>query len=131
MRRSTQLLISVAAAACAGCAGVATQSYPASTGARLALYAEATPCCDDPSGFRFSALPPRGRVLCLAEGEGRNAVWLAQQGFAVAGRQAFAREPARAELRVRAYMHGHAYLFQKGGSHRVMLSQYICKCKHS
>lgn len=27
-------------------------------------------------------LPP-GRVLCLAEGEGRNAVWLAQQGYAV------------------------------------------------
>ena len=27
-------------------------------------------------------LPP-GRVLCLAEGEGRNAVWLAQQGHAV------------------------------------------------
>jgi SAM-dependent methyltransferase len=27
-------------------------------------------------------LPP-GRVLCLAEGEGRNAVWLAGQGFAV------------------------------------------------
>ncbi len=27
-------------------------------------------------------LPP-GRVLCLAEGEGRNAVWLAQQGYDV------------------------------------------------
>jgi SAM-dependent methyltransferase len=27
-------------------------------------------------------LPP-GRVLCLAEGEGRNAVWLAQRGYAV------------------------------------------------
>ncbi|WP_273134093.1 MULTISPECIES: SAM-dependent methyltransferase [Gammaproteobacteria] len=26
---------------------------------------------------------PRGDVLCLAEGEGRNAVWLASQGFAV------------------------------------------------
>ena len=28
-------------------------------------------------------LPPGGRVLCLAEGEGRNAVFLARQGFAV------------------------------------------------
>ena len=28
-------------------------------------------------------LPPRGRVLCLAEGEGRNAVWLARQGHDV------------------------------------------------
>ena len=26
---------------------------------------------------------PRGRVLCLAEGEGRNAVWLAGQGYDV------------------------------------------------
>lgn len=29
---------------------------------------------------RVAALP-RGRVLCLGEGEGRNAAWLAQQGF--------------------------------------------------
>lgn len=28
-------------------------------------------------------LPPGGRVLCLAEGEGRNAVFLARQGFVV------------------------------------------------
>jgi 2-polyprenyl-3-methyl-5-hydroxy-6-metoxy-1,4-benzoquinol methylase len=28
-------------------------------------------------------LKPRGRVLCVAEGEGRNAVWLASQGFEV------------------------------------------------
>lgn len=27
---------------------------------------------------------PNGRVLCLAEGEGRNATWLAQQGYQVA-----------------------------------------------
>ena len=26
---------------------------------------------------------PRGRALCLAEGEGRNAVWLARQGYVV------------------------------------------------
>jgi len=26
---------------------------------------------------------PKGKVLCLAEGEGRNAVWLAQQGYQV------------------------------------------------
>lgn len=31
------------------------------------------------------ALPARGRVLCLAEGEGRNAVWLAEQGHHVTG----------------------------------------------
>ena len=32
-----------------------------------------------------AALPPLGRVLCLGEGEGRNAVFLAEQGFAVVG----------------------------------------------
>ncbi|MGQ0429957.1 MAG: MalM family protein [Gammaproteobacteria bacterium] len=47
-------------AACAGCATAPPQPYPASNAARLALYAEATPCCDDPSGFPFVALPPRG-----------------------------------------------------------------------
>lgn len=30
-------------------------------------------------------LPQGGRVLCLGEGEGRNAVWLAQRGFEVTG----------------------------------------------
>lgn len=29
------------------------------------------------------ALPAKGRVLCVADGEGRNSVWLAQQGFSV------------------------------------------------
>ena len=28
-------------------------------------------------------LPPRGRVLCVADGEGRNSVWLGRQGFQV------------------------------------------------
>lgn len=28
---------------------------------------------------------PQGKILCLAEGEGRNAVWLAEQGFDVTG----------------------------------------------
>jgi hypothetical protein len=46
--------------ACVGCAAQPPQSYPATTEARLALYAEATPCCDDPSGFPFKGLPPRG-----------------------------------------------------------------------
>jgi len=30
-----------------------------------------------------SRIKPHGRVLCLADGEGRNGVWLARQGFAV------------------------------------------------
>jgi len=38
-----------------------------------------------------------GRVLCLAEGEGRNAVWLAQQGFDVLGIDGSAVGLAKAE----------------------------------
>ena len=34
---------------------------------------------------RAELLPAGGRVLCLAEGEGRNAVFLAQRGFRVTG----------------------------------------------
>ena len=30
---------------------------------------------------QFRQIPAGGRVLCLAEGEGRNAVFLAEQGF--------------------------------------------------
>jgi len=39
----------------------------------------------DPNDFLVEQADrlPQGRVLCLAEGEGRNAVWLAQRGFAV------------------------------------------------
>lgn len=32
---------------------------------------------------QVSHLPPGGRVLCVADGEGRNSVWLARQGFRV------------------------------------------------
>ena len=41
---------------------------------------------DAPNDFLASVaprLPARGRVLCLAAGQGRNAVWLAAQGHAV------------------------------------------------
>lgn len=39
----------------------------------------------EPNDFLRAAVPnvPRGRALCLGEGEGRNAVFLAQQGFEV------------------------------------------------
>lgn len=40
----------------------------------------------DPNDFlksEFFRIPKGGRVLCLAEGEGRNAVFLAKQGYAV------------------------------------------------
>ena len=40
----------------------------------------------EPNEFLVSVatrIPPAGRVLCIGEGEGRNAVWLATRGFAV------------------------------------------------
>jgi SAM-dependent methyltransferase len=39
----------------------------------------------EPNDFLIEAVKyiPRGRVLCLAEGEGRNAVYLAEQGYEV------------------------------------------------
>lgn len=40
---------------------------------------------------------PPGRVLCLAEGQGRNAVWLAQQGYAVTAVDLFAVGLAKAQ----------------------------------
>ena len=43
------------------------------------------------------ALPPGGRVLCLGEGEGRNAVFLATQGFDVVAVDASAVGLAKAE----------------------------------
>jgi len=60
MRIAIGYLLAVALAACAGCAAAPPQSYPAGTAERLALYAKATTCCDDPSGFGFGALPLRG-----------------------------------------------------------------------
>jgi SAM-dependent methyltransferase len=44
-----------------------------------------------------AALPPGGRVLCLGEGEGRNAVFLAAQGFEVVALDASAVGLAKAE----------------------------------
>ncbi len=47
----------------AACASQAPKSsYPATTEARLATYAKATACCDDPSGFQFNALPQQGNA---------------------------------------------------------------------
>ena len=57
----------VAAVALAGCATSPGTSYPAATAARLATYAKATPCCDDPSGFRFVALTKQGRTDAVVD----------------------------------------------------------------
>ncbi len=67
MRNPTASLGIVAALALAGCAASSGASYPATTTARLATYARATPCCDDPSGFRFVGLPKQGHVDAVVD----------------------------------------------------------------
>ena len=62
MRHSTAVLGTIAATALAACASQPPSSYPADTEARLATFAKATPCCDDPSGFAFGALPRQGNA---------------------------------------------------------------------
>ena len=62
MRNSNRFLAIGAVLALAGCAASSGPSYPAAAPARLATYAKATPCCDDPSGFDFVALPKQGRL---------------------------------------------------------------------
>lgn len=54
----------------------------------------------DPSDFlvaRVADLPAGGELLCLSEGEGRNAVWLAARGFRVTGTDASPVGLAKAE----------------------------------
>jgi hypothetical protein len=67
MRNPTTGLATVAATLLAGCAAPSATSYPAAADVRLATYAKATPCCDDPSGFRFSALPKQGSADAVVD----------------------------------------------------------------
>ena len=62
MQNSIGVLGIVVSVAFAGCAATSGSSYPAATPARLATYAKATPCCDDPSGFDYGALPRQGNA---------------------------------------------------------------------
>jgi hypothetical protein len=67
MRSSIAVLAAITAASLAGCATPSASSYPVATEARLATYAKATPCCDDPSGFRFVALPKQGHADAVVD----------------------------------------------------------------
>jgi len=67
MRISITVLTAIAATSLSACASQPTQSYPATTEARLATYAKATPCCDDPSGFNFNALPQQGNADAVVD----------------------------------------------------------------
>jgi hypothetical protein len=62
MKIAVASFASMAIAALAGCASQPAPSYPADPESRLATYDEATPCCDDPSAFPFTALPRQGNA---------------------------------------------------------------------
>jgi hypothetical protein len=67
MRKPFAVIAAIAAAALAGCATPSAPTYPAATAAGLATYARAAPCCDDPSGFRFVALPQQGHADAVVD----------------------------------------------------------------
>jgi Maltose operon periplasmic protein precursor (MalM) len=69
MRSSMTVLGALAASALAACATQPSSSYPATTEARLATYAKATPCCDDPSGFSYGTLPRQGHAQAVVDDE--------------------------------------------------------------
>ena len=69
MRSSMTVLGAVAASALAACATQPSSSYPATTEARLATYAKATACCDDPSGFSYGTLPRQGHAQAVVDDE--------------------------------------------------------------
>jgi hypothetical protein len=79
MKHPIAFLATIAAALLAACASQPTPSYPASTASRLATYAKATPCCDDPSGFQFNALPKQG--IADATVDASSPVFDFQSGF--------------------------------------------------
>jgi Maltose operon periplasmic protein precursor (MalM) len=64
---SIAVLATIAAIVLAACASQPAQSYRAATEVRLATYAKATPCCDDPSGFHFVALPKQGNADAVVD----------------------------------------------------------------
>ena len=69
MRSSTTVLGAIAATALVACATQPSSSYPARTEARLATYAKATPCCDDPSGFSYGTLPRQGHAQAIVDAQ--------------------------------------------------------------
>jgi hypothetical protein len=60
MKNPLAVLATAASVLLAGCASQPASSYPAPAASRLASYDKATPCCDDPSAFRFARLPKQG-----------------------------------------------------------------------
>jgi hypothetical protein len=100
MRYPLAVLWTIAASALAACASQPTSSYPADTGARLATYAKATPCCDDPSGFDFGALPRQGYAQATIDAQAP--VFDFQSGVSPFAAFALPDQPSRYRIRVKS-----------------------------
>ena len=86
--------------ALAACATQPSSSYPAATSARLATYAKATPCCDDPSGFSYGALPRQGYAQATVDA--KTPVFDFQSGMSPFVAFELPDQPSRYRIRVKS-----------------------------
>jgi hypothetical protein len=100
MRNSTTVLAAVAATALAACATQPSSSYPAGSDARLATYAKAIPCCDDPSGFSYGALPRQGHAQATVDA--KSPVFDFQSGLSPFVAFELPDQPSRYRIRVKS-----------------------------
>ena len=100
MRNSTTVLVAVAATALVACATQPSSSYPAGSDARLATYAKATPCCDDPSGFSYGALPRQGHAQATVDA--KTPVFDFQSGLSPFVAFELPDQPSRYRIRVKS-----------------------------
>lgn len=82
------------------CATQPSSSYPAGTEARLATYAKATPCCDDPSGFSYGALPRQGHAQATVDA--KTPVFDFQSGLSPFVAFELPDQPSRYRIRVKS-----------------------------
>jgi hypothetical protein len=100
VRNSTTVLVAVAATALVACATQPSSSYPAGSDARLATYAKATPCCDDPSGFSYGALPRQGHAQATVDA--KSPVFDFQSGLSPFVAFELPDQPSRYRIRVKS-----------------------------
>ena len=104
MRNSTTVLGAIAVTALVACATQPSSSYPAGSEARLATYAKATPCCDDPSGFSYGTLPRQGYAQATVDA--KTPVFDFQSGLSPFVAFELPDQPSRYRIRVKSVFDG-------------------------
>src|SRR5687767_6047893 len=100
MRNPTTVLGAIAATTLVACTSQPSPSYPAGSEARLATYAKATPCCDDPSGFSYGALPRQGHAQATVDA--KTPVFDFQSGLSPFVAFELPDQPSRYRIRVKS-----------------------------